>query len=127
MNAAAIAAAARAAPFASPRRSQSDDETDVDDGLARAVESRVHEGAELAGLAGRAGERAIEQVEGGTKADDEPRPGSRAGWPPGTAPMMAMPKPISVSMFGVRWVRMKIAATGASIRARNAGAERRSA
>ena len=50
---------------------EADDEAHVDDRLARAVEDRVEERAELAALAGRAGQRAIEHVERGAKADDQ--------------------------------------------------------
>ena len=46
-------------------------ESDVDDGLAPAVERAVHEGAELGGLARRPGERTVEQVERGAERDQE--------------------------------------------------------
>ena len=71
MNAAAIAAAARDGAVRVTEPQQPDDEADVDDGLARAIERRVHECAELARLASRAGERAVEQVECGTETDDQ--------------------------------------------------------
>src|SRR3954447_6376075 len=56
------------------------DDAEVDDGLAGAVEGRVHERAEARCLARRTRERAVEQVEDATAHDEE-----RAGQP-GTEP-----------------------------------------
>src|SRR4029077_5514008 len=49
-----------------------DDDADVDDHLAPAIEDRVHEGPERADLAGRPRERAIEHVERAADEDDDP-------------------------------------------------------
>ncbi len=52
-------------------RQRADDDAEVDDGLAPAVEDRVHERAELADLAGRPGQRAVEHVEDAADEDDD--------------------------------------------------------
>src|SRR3954451_11418928 len=58
------------------------DDAEVDDGLAGAVEGRIHERAEARCLARRAGERPVEQVEDAT-ADDEERAGQPRTQPAG--------------------------------------------
>ena len=82
MNAAPIAAAARSGAVGDADGLQAGDDADVDDDLAPAVEDAVHERPELADLAGRAGERAVEHVEDAADehddAADEPQLQSRA-------------------------------------------------
>ena len=66
-----MAAPARIGLRVKPASSPADDDADVDDHLAPPIEDRVHERPELADLAGRAGERPVEHVEGATDEHDD--------------------------------------------------------
>ena len=112
MKAAAIAAAARIAPASKPAASAAGGDADVDDALAGPIEDRVHEGAELRGLAGRPREGAVEQVEDAADDQREDRPASQACCAAATAATIAIPKPISVRWFGVSPSRPKPTAIG---------------
>ena len=57
--------------MAQPLGRQAGHEADVDEGLAPAIEDGVHEGAELADLARRPGQGAVEHVEDAAGEDDE--------------------------------------------------------
>ena len=77
-----------------------DDDADVDDALAPAVEDAVHEGAQRARRAGGAGHGTVEHVERRRRSSRRCRPAATARTRPARPPAEAMAKPMSVSMFG---------------------------
>ena len=111
MNAETIAAPVRRAGQVLAELQGAEQDADVDDALAPAVEDRVHERAELADLVGRPCQRAVEQVEDAAEHDQEagedPRLDARRD-----AATQAMRKPMTVSALGDRPSRPRPTAIG---------------